>query len=67
MCVCGQLCDGVVNGKSSSCGVSLLETQFYLKKWDHDNTSHLELSGELDYITPINRLEITHMVSAQCI
>lgn len=31
MCVCGQVCGGVVNGKNSSCGVSLLETQFYLK------------------------------------
>ena len=33
MCMCGggQVCDGVVNGKNSSCGVSLLETQFYLK------------------------------------
>lgn len=31
MCVWGQVCDGVVNGKNSSCGVSLLETQFYLK------------------------------------
>ena len=31
MCTCvgGQVCDSVVNGKDPSCGVSLLEPQFY--------------------------------------
>lgn len=27
----GQVCDGVMNGKNTSCGVGLLEPQFYLK------------------------------------
>lgn len=40
-CVGGQVCDSVVNGKDTSCGVSLLEPQFYHVKMG-------KLSGELD-------------------